>query len=118
MWYVMVRRTLRLLAVGVADELRRLLHKAGFNLPPVYLRLVAPMNDPKALALLPLKVRGRACGVCALHGEWMGLTMEAAENFKMDTASMRSSQRPWHCCHSNRIVCHALLGAGSVQQAC
>jgi hypothetical protein len=42
--------------VGVCDELRRLLHRAGFNLKPVYLRLVAPMNDPKALALLPLQV--------------------------------------------------------------
>lgn len=51
-------RTLRLLAAGVSDELRRLLHEAGFNLPPLYLRLVAPMNDPKALALLPLKVGG------------------------------------------------------------
>lgn len=51
-------RTLRLIAAGVSDELRRLLHQAGFNLPPLYLRLVAPMNDPKALALLPLKVGG------------------------------------------------------------
>jgi hypothetical protein len=51
-------RTLRLLAVGLCDELRRLLHQAGFNLKPVYLRLVAPMNDPNALALLLLKVCG------------------------------------------------------------
>jgi hypothetical protein len=56
------RRTLRLIAAGVSDELRRLLHKAGFNLPPLYLRLVAPMNDPKALALLPLKVGGLCQG--------------------------------------------------------
>lgn len=49
-------RTLRLLGVGICDELRRLLSHVGFNLPPVYLRLVAPMNDPKALALLLLKV--------------------------------------------------------------
>lgn len=50
-------RTLRLLALGVSDELRRLLSHVGFKLPPVYLRLVAPMNDTKALALLMLQVR-------------------------------------------------------------
>lgn len=35
--------------------MRRLLSHVGFKLPPVYLRLVAPMNDPKALALLMLQ---------------------------------------------------------------
>jgi hypothetical protein len=52
-----VGRTLRLLAVGISDELRRLLGHVGLQLPPVYLRLVAPITDPKALALLPLQVR-------------------------------------------------------------
>jgi hypothetical protein len=52
-----VGRTLRLLAVGISDELRRLLGRVGLQLPPVYLRLVAPITDPKALALLPLQVR-------------------------------------------------------------
>jgi hypothetical protein len=67
-------RTLRLLTVGVCDELRRLLHRAGFNLPPVYLRLVAPMNDPKALALLPLKVccRGFVCKKCKVYKSGVG----------------------------------------------
>lgn len=88
----MVRRTLRLLAVGVADELRRLLHKAGFNLPPVYLRLVAPMNDPKALALLPLKVRGRACGVCASHGDRDGPQQDVAAGRRIDKCSRFHAQ--------------------------
>jgi hypothetical protein len=51
-----VGRTLRLLAVGISDELRRLLGHVGLQLPPIYLRLVAPITDPKALALLPLQV--------------------------------------------------------------
>eukprot|EP00882_Tetradesmus_deserticola_P000805 GHRQ01000876.1.p1 GENE.GHRQ01000876.1~~GHRQ01000876.1.p1 ORF type:complete len:403 (+),score=125.66 GHRQ01000876.1:228-1436(+) len=50
-----VGRTLRLLAVGLSDTLRHLLGKVGLRLPPVYLRLVAPITDPKALALLPLQ---------------------------------------------------------------
>lgn len=50
-------RTLRLLAVGISDELRRLINRyTSFKLPPVYLRLVAPITDPNALALLPLQV--------------------------------------------------------------
>lgn len=49
-------RTLRLVAVGLSDELRHQFNRWGFNLPPIYLRLVAPMADPKALALLPLQV--------------------------------------------------------------
>jgi hypothetical protein len=44
-------------AVGISDELRRLLGHVGLQLPPVYLRLVAPITDSKALALLPLQVR-------------------------------------------------------------
>jgi pimeloyl-ACP methyl ester carboxylesterase len=49
-------RTLRLLAVGISDELRRLISRyTRFKLPPVYLRLVAPITDPNALALLPLQ---------------------------------------------------------------
>lgn len=51
-----VGRTLRLLAVGISDELRRLLGHVGLTLPPIYLSLVAPITDPKALALLPLQV--------------------------------------------------------------
>ncbi|WIA34310.1 hypothetical protein OEZ86_012649 [Tetradesmus obliquus] len=50
-----VGRTLRLLAVGISDELRRLLGHVGLTLPPIYLSLVAPITDPKALALLPLQ---------------------------------------------------------------
>lgn len=49
-------RTLRLLAVGISDELRRLISRyTSFKLDPVYLRLVASISDPKALALLPLQ---------------------------------------------------------------
>jgi hypothetical protein len=60
-----IGRTLRLLAVGISDELRRLLGHVGLQLPPVYLRLVAPITDPKALALLPLQVCCLPGGMCA-----------------------------------------------------
>jgi hypothetical protein len=59
--------------VGVCDELRRLLSRVGFHLPPVYLRLVAPMSDPKALALLPLQV-----GVGGVRGRTWGTVFERA----------------------------------------
>eukprot|EP00879_Flechtneria_rotunda_P008310 GHRR01008704.1.p1 GENE.GHRR01008704.1~~GHRR01008704.1.p1 ORF type:complete len:332 (+),score=55.12 GHRR01008704.1:1002-1997(+) len=48
-------RTFRLLAVGTSDEFRRLISKLGIPMDPIYLRLVAPITDPKALALLPLQ---------------------------------------------------------------
>lgn len=61
-----VGRTLRLLAVGLSDELRRLLSRLGLRMPPIYLRLVAPITDPKALALLPLQVGAEAACSCAV----------------------------------------------------
>ncbi|KAF8061322.1 aidA [Scenedesmus sp. PABB004] len=50
-------RSLRLLAVGVADALRGLLgERLGLpGLPPIYLRLFAPLSDPAALSLLQLQ---------------------------------------------------------------
>jgi hypothetical protein len=62
-----VGRSLRLLAVGISDELRRLLGHVGLQLPPIYLRLVAPITDPKALALLPLQV----CVLCHMSNGLM-----------------------------------------------
>jgi hypothetical protein len=46
-------------AIGIDYELRRLLGHVGLQLPPVYLRLVAPITDPKELTLLPLQVRNK-----------------------------------------------------------
>ena len=69
-----VGRTARLLAAGLSDELRRVLAAAARvaglppPLPPVYIRLVAPISDPSALALLPLQV-----GATALHAVALAL---------------------------------------------
>lgn len=70
-----VGRSLRLLAAGLSDELRRLVAESRLGralglpaaLPPVYVRLVAPMSDPRALALLPLQVCAQDLCTCMQH---------------------------------------------------
>jgi hypothetical protein len=96
-----------LLAVRISDELRRLLGHVGLQLPPVYLRLVAPITDSKALALLPLQVRKDQCDALNRVLHQRGLRMALGRWCAAYTAAVLLAV--WQPCLVCVCVCLVLL---------